>query len=166
MRTKRASSCIRFNYLAPARISASVVKDAIALIFKRHGKTPENVNYVFCTDEYLLKINQTYLKHDFYTDIVTFDLSESPGRVIADVFISVDRVRENAGLFGVPLYKELIRVVLHGALHLVGYSDKGRKDKDVMRRAEERYLNLVLTNVPRETKAKKKFHVEHRKRVS
>jgi len=121
---------------------------------------------VFCSDQYLLDINRSYLNHNYFTDIVTFDLSELYAQLRADIYISIDRVKENAATLGVPAYHELIRVILHGALHLVGYSDKSAAGKKKMRSAEDKFLALVFKNVPRETKAKKKFHVKHRGRVS
>ena len=157
---------IRFHYLEPARFPVGPVKNVLNSLFLKYGRNPEAVNYVFCSDRYLLDINRSYLKHDYFTDIVTFDLSEHHSQLRADIYISVDRVRDNARVLRVHQYQEFIRVILHGALHLVGFSDKTVSGKKKMRAAEDSFLALVLKNVPRETNAKKKFHVEHRKRVS
>ena len=165
MRETSVAPQIRFHYLVPARLPAGRVKAAITRLFKDFGKVPASVNYVFCSDDYLLSLNREYLKHNYYTDVVTFDLSEDSRRVVADVFISIDRVRDNADGLGIPHSKELLRVIIHGALHLVGLTDKTRADKATMRQAEDKYLGY-LSIVPRETKAKKKFHVKHGKGVS
>ena len=104
----------------------------------------DSLLYIFCTDQYLLDINRRYLKHDDFTDIISFELSTDPGRVHGEIYISLDRVRENAGALGVSFKEELHRVVFHGALHLCGYKDKLKSDQLVMREMEDRYLNLYL----------------------
>ncbi len=97
--------------------------------------------YIFCDDVYLLEINQKYLNHDTYTDIITFDYSD--GKVIGgDIFISVDRVRENSKVFGVSFYNELLRVLAHGALHLMGYKDKLDDDAVIMRSKEDEKIKM------------------------
>ncbi|AMR30970.1 rRNA maturation factor [Mucilaginibacter sp. PAMC 26640] len=101
----------------------------------------EELTYVFCSDEYLLQINQQYLDHDTYTDIITFDNSEEEGLIIGDIFISVDRIKENAAKFTVSVEKELHRVMIHGALHLLGYKDKSAADKKKMTLKEDFYLD-------------------------
>ena len=112
-----------------------------------------NLTYVFCSDEDLLEINRTYLKHDYFTDIITFDLSFTKKEIIGEIYISVDRVRENAGRFNSTLRKELHRVIFHGALHLCGYRDKNLQEQKVMRAKEDEYLKLYFSNsrVPRGT---------------
>ena len=115
------------------------LKKYIQSIFRKEGKKLESINYIFCTDKILLEINLQYLSHDFYTDIITFDLSET-NAVRAEIFISVDRVKENAIQLGVSFKSELHRVVFHGALHLCGYKDKTKTEKERMRRKEEFYL--------------------------
>ncbi len=102
-------------------------------------KTGE-INIVLCSDGYLLTINRQYLQHDTYTDIVTFDSSEEEGIIAGDIFISIDRVRENAEKFGVPEADELHRVIIHGILHLCGYGDKKKEDKVQMTAKEDFYL--------------------------
>ncbi len=99
------------------------------------------LNFIFCSDNYLLDINKQYLDHDTYTDIVTFDSSEKEGVIAGDIFISVDRVRENALKFSVSEIDELHRVIIHGVLHLCGYRDKKKEEKALMRKKENEYLD-------------------------
>lgn len=107
------------------------------------GYKLQELNYIFCSDEYLLQINQQYLDHDTFTDIITFDNSETPGEIVGDIFISIERIWENAEKFKVTKMRELQRVVIHGALHLVGYADKKPADKKLMTEKEDFYLNKV-----------------------
>lgn len=99
------------------------------------------LNFIFCSDDYLLKINQQYLNHDTYTDIITFDNGDTSGEIYGDIFISIDRVKENAKSFKTTLSDELHRVIIHGTLHLLGYKDKSKADKDLMTKKEDFYLN-------------------------
>lgn len=100
-----------------------------------------SLNIIFCSDEHLLGINRDFLQHDYYTDIITFDLSASSKAPLeAELYISVDRVKENAITLGQPFYRELHRVIFHGLLHLLGYKDKQKKDQALMRKMEERLL--------------------------
>jgi rRNA maturation RNase YbeY len=114
----------------------SWIKDAIANEQKILGE----INYIFCDDDYLLEKNQTYLNHDTYTDIITFDYSEE-NSVSGDIFISIERLKENARKFAVPFDTELRRVMIHGVLHLIGYKDKSDKEKKLMREKEDFYLD-------------------------
>jgi len=98
------------------------------------------LSFVFSSDEYLLKINREYLDHDTYTDIITFDNSEEDKLIVGDIFISIDRIRENAAKFKVDERDELHRVMIHGTLHLLGYPDKGKEAKKVMTAKEDHYL--------------------------
>ena len=102
------------------------------------------LNFIFCSDDYLLDINKQYLNHDTYTDIVTFDNSEQEEVVAGDIFISIERVRDNAQKFGVAEWDELCRVIIHGVLHLCGYLDKTKKDKALMTEKEDEYLGRRL----------------------
>jgi rRNA maturation RNase YbeY len=104
-----------------------------------HGKTVGGLTYVFCSDEYLLEMNKTYLQHDYYTDIITFDYSEE-NNISGDLFISVERVKDNALKIGVSLQNEMQRVVIHGVLHLCGFKDKEKLDVEIMRKMEEKAL--------------------------
>lgn len=105
--------------------------------FKRVGE----LNFVFCSDAYLLEINKQYLNHDTFTDIVTFDSSEDEDVIAGDIFISVERIRENASKFSVSEKDELNRVIIHGVLHLCGYYDKKKEDKALMTEKEDYYLS-------------------------
>ncbi|MGB5229647.1 MAG: rRNA maturation RNase YbeY [Eudoraea sp.] len=100
-----------------------------------------DLSYIFCSDEYLIKINQKYLGHDTYTDIVTFNYSEEDV-ISGEIYISVDRVRENAVKFKEDFNKELRRVMAHGVLHLLGYNDKSKNEKEEMRTKEDEKINM------------------------
>ena len=117
------------------------VRQWVAEVIRRRGMAVGNINYLFCDDEYLLEVNQQYLQHDTYTDIITFDYVAGT-LVSGDIVISVDRVGENAGKFGVPFKQELHRVVIHGVLHLLGQGDKSESEAAEMRRLEEAALGL------------------------
>jgi len=98
-----------------------------------------DLSFIFCFDEYLLKINKEYLNHDYYTDIITFNYVE--GNIISgDIFISIDRVRDNAQQYGVSFENELSRVIIHGVLHLIGFDDKDESSQSIMRMKEDEYL--------------------------
>jgi rRNA maturation RNase YbeY len=101
----------------------------------------DELTYIFCSDDYLLQINRQYLDHDTYTDIITFDNSEGNKIVTGDIFISIDRIRENAAKFNVTEATELHRVIIHGVLHLLGYTDKSAPDKKKMTEKEDYYLS-------------------------
>ena len=116
------------------------VKRWITSVCKAYHKQVGAINYIFCSDEYLLEINREYLKHDYYTDIITFDLSESKEEIDGELYISIDRVKENAASLPTEFTKELKRVLVHGILHLIGYSDKTEDDEKEMRRLENIYL--------------------------
>ncbi|MBR4772892.1 MAG: rRNA maturation RNase YbeY [Bacteroidales bacterium] len=120
---------------------APKVRQWVAEVVKRRGKSVGNINYLFCDDEYLLGVNQQYLQHDTYTDIITFDYVAG-GLVSGDIMISTERVGENAAKFGVPFGQELHRVIIHGVLHLLGQGDKSEAEAREMRRQEEEALGL------------------------
>lgn len=109
---------------------------------KKESKKVGEISYIFCSDEYLLKLNQEYLNHDTYTDIITFDYTEGE-TISSDIFISIDRVKENSIKFKTSFDKELSRVIIHGILHLIGYKDKASQDKEQMRSKEDFYLTLL-----------------------
>lgn len=115
----------------------SWVRNAVLL----EGKKLDELSFNFCSDEHLLGINKQFLKHDYYTDIITFDLSEEEG-ILGDIYISIDRVRENAKQNGAPFHVELKRVMIHGVLHLCGLNDKTAKERLRMREKEDHYLSL------------------------
>lgn len=122
----------------------SCLKTFIQGIFKKERQKLDTLQYIFCSDSYLLEINQQYLSHDFYTDIITFDLSEKGQAKNAEIYISVDRVRDNSENFNSSFKSELHRVMFHGALHLCGYDDKSKKDQQAMRAKEDKYLKLYF----------------------
>jgi probable rRNA maturation factor len=111
-------------------------------ILDQAKQVSKSVNYIFCSDDYLLKINKDYLNHDTLTDIITFDNSEEEGKIEADIFISIDRVKENAHSLDKKFDEELHRVIIHGLLHLAGYNDKTEDDKAEMRKKEDACLSL------------------------
>lgn len=115
-------------------------------MLKRENRKLISLSIVFCTDKYLLEINRQYLGHDFYTDIVTFNLAEDIEFIEGEVYISIDRIRENALINLVTTKHELHRVLLHGILHLCGYKDKLKSEKDTMTRMENHMLQKYLGN--------------------
>lgn len=107
------------------------------------GYQLEELNFILCSDEYLLTMNQQYLDHDTYTDVITFDHSETLKMIAGDIFISIERIQENAREFKGPVFHELCRVMVHGTLHLLGYKDKSKKEKTLMTQKEDHYLSLL-----------------------
>ena len=117
------------------------LKDSIEKLILNEEKKVGNINYIFCDDEYLLKVNQDFLNHDYYTDIITFDYVK--GKTISgDIFISLPRISENASTLSSSFEKELLRVLAHGVLHLCGYKDKSDEEQKEMRAKEDFYINL------------------------
>jgi probable rRNA maturation factor len=143
--SRQNAKSIHFHYTnqtfyLPSRTD---LKNFIHKIFEMEGVAAEEINYIFCSDQFLFKLNNSYLKHNTYTDIITFQYSSQP--VFSDIYISVDRVRENARLYDITFLKELYRVMFHGALHLCGYKDKTKKDSLEMRNKEDSYLRLYVS---------------------
>lgn len=118
----------------------------ISNILKSEKKDEGEINYIFCDDEYLLQINQQYLDHDYYTDIISFDYTIG-NEINGDIFISIERVNENAAEFKVSFHEELLRVLSHGVLHFCGYKDKAEEEEALMRSKEDEKIKM--------------FHVEH-----
>jgi rRNA maturation RNase YbeY len=116
------------------------VKVFLSDLFLSEGQDLEELNYIFCTDAYLLRINQEFLNHDTLTDVITFPLSLPSEPIIAEIYISIDRVKENAIIHASPFNKELLRVMVHGALHLCGYDDKTPKLKSQISEKEDEFL--------------------------
>lgn len=116
-------------------------KNWILSIFEMENSFCGDINYIFCGDEYLLNINQKHLMHDTYTDIITFDYSVN-NQISSDIFISIERVKENAVTHTVDFTDELLRVMCHGILHLLGFNDKTDTDKDIMRSKENEVMKL------------------------
>ena len=117
------------------------LKDWIKRIVKSERKDISSLVYIFCQDSYLLTINKDYLKHKTLTDIITFDYSEG-GSVDGEIYISIERVKENAAKFGKSFEEELHRVMIHGVLHILGFNDKSPSQKSIMRKKEEACLSL------------------------
>ena len=121
--------------------SEKALKDWILQVIRAENGQLHFIHYVFCSDEYLHQINVEYLQHDTYTDIITFPYRED--LIESDIFISIDRVRENAIQFSVPFTTELHRVIIHGVLHLLCFGDKTPEEKSVMRAKEDHYVSLL-----------------------
>lgn len=118
------------------------VKKWLKATIENEGFKLGELNFIFCSDEHLLGINQQYLNHDTYTDIITFDNSDIEKLIISDIFISIDRVNENAEKFNTTPFNEVCRIMIHGVLHLLGYKDKGKEAKALMTAKEDEYLAL------------------------
>ena len=138
-------SYITQNVEMPA-IDAEKVKSWIETVTREHGKRVGALTYVFCDDEYILATNNQFLGHDYYTDIITFDYSNSH-RISGDMVISLDTVRSNAEQLGVDYQGELLRVIIHGVLHLCGINDKGPGEREIMERHENEALAMLPENV-------------------
>ena len=137
---------ISFNQ-ADSRVTLAnrvALKSFIEKRVKKEGFSIETLTYVFCSDKYLLKMNKDFLSHNYYTDIISFDLSETPGNLIGEVYISVDRVKDNAKTHRTSLKEELHRVIFHGALHFCGYKDKKPTDTKKMRQMEDLWLAAYM----------------------
>jgi probable rRNA maturation factor len=128
---------IRFKLKTPQKIT-SWIKNVV----EREGLSIHEINYIFCSDSYLLELNQVYLNHNTLTDIITFDNSDGSHQLTGEIYISIDRIKENAIKFKVDFDDELHRVMIHGVLHLLGYKDKKPSDKTLMSKKEEAYLSL------------------------
>ena len=129
------STSLRFRTKLKAFINQQCLKEGVHI---------ETLQYVFCSDKFLLDINTRYLNHNFYTDIISFDLSDKRGQLVGDVYISIDRVKENAKTEGQLYIHELLRVIFHGALHFCGYKDKKPADVKRMRSMEDKWLKAYL----------------------
>lgn len=114
------------------------IKRVVAL----EGYTINQINFVFCSDSYLFSLNKQFLNHSTLTDIITFDHSDEKGVLLGDIFISVERIQDNASKYKIEFDNEIHRVIVHGVLHLMGYKDKSRRDKVIMRKKEDACLSL------------------------
>jgi rRNA maturation RNase YbeY len=138
---------IDFNYESDFTLEdEAVYSDWLSRVILSENKNEGEINYIFCDDEYLLEINQQYLNHDTLTDIISFDYSIG-NELNGDIFISIQRVADNALDFNVPFLEELKRVMVHGVLHYCGYKDKSADDERLMRSKEDEKIQL--------------FHVKH-----
>ena len=131
------------NGISPSLKNKPLLKIFLSSIFEEEETGFEKISYIFCTDEFLLKLNKQYLNHDTLTDIITFTLSETSLPIISEIYISVERVKENSFQLEVSYYEELMRVMIHGILHLCGYSDHTAELKAEMRQKENYYLNKL-----------------------
>lgn len=123
----------------------TILKKWIGSVIEKKKRKTGELNFIFCSDEHLLGINRQYLNHDTYTDIITFDYSKEDVKqpVSGDIFISIDRVKENAEKFSKPFENELQRVIIHGVLHLLGYKDKNKTAKEEMTKEEDKALKSL-----------------------
>lgn len=129
-------------YTAAPPFSSETLRTLIRKVVKSEGKSEGDLVYIFCGDEYLLRINRTFLDHDTLTDIITFPASTSREIISGEIYISLERVIENAGSLGLEFEQELRRVVVHGVLHLLGYGDQTAAEQQLMRAKEDYYINL------------------------
>lgn len=136
--------CINFfeEDITLPELNIEKVKTWLFNIAKKNSKEIEEINYIFCSDEYLLKVNIEYLDHDYYTDIITFDNSEIEEVIEGDIFISLDRIKDNAKSLNQSFENELLRVLAHGLLHLIGFNDKIDEDQEEMTKQENLALEL------------------------
>ncbi len=130
-----------FEVIDEFQIDESQLTNWITKCVEDHEFILGEINYIFSDDEYVLDINKQYLSHDYYTDIITFDYTED-NVISGDLFISIDRVKDNAKEFSKPYFEELLRVLIHGILHLVGFDDKDPKNKIKMTEMENKYISL------------------------
>lgn len=133
-----------YNTVQPYLPHRAQLKLFIAKLFLAERKKLQSLNYIFCTDDFLLDVNKAYLNHDFFTDIISFELASKKEPTIGEIYISVDRVRENAKNLGCSFKEEIHRVIFHGALHLCGYKDKTVAEQNKMRNLEDQYLDLYF----------------------
>jgi rRNA maturation RNase YbeY len=118
------------------------IRDWLGKCARKEGKKSVSLNYIFCSDQYLKKINRKFLNHNYLTDIITFPSGKNKSKISGDIFISIDRVRDNARVYGEKVTDELHRVMVHGLLHLCGYRDKAGKEISLMRKKEDSCLEL------------------------
>lgn len=138
------TSSISFNKVdLPFQLKqATIMRNWIASTIQHERKSVGSISINFCSDKYLLRMNKEHLQHDYYTDIITFDFCENK-TISGDIYISVERVKENAQVLGQPYTIEMKRVIIHGILHLCGYKDKTKQDARLMREKEDYYLSLL-----------------------
>ena len=136
---------VSFNFVETKNILSqkNKIKAWIKSVVEKKGMKVGDISYIFCKDEYLLNINKTYLNHDYFTDIISFDYSDKD-KVAGDLFISIDRVLDNSKSLNQEFEQELYRVIIHGVLHLLGLKDKTEKEEKEMRKAEEECLKSLM----------------------
>ena len=118
------------------------IRKWINRVIENEGKETGDINIIFTTDSYLLEINYQYLNRNYYTDIITFDYSDGKN-VSGDLFVSIERIRENARSLNVKMKSELTRIIVHGVLHLIGYNDSNQAEKEIMTEKEDKYIRLL-----------------------
>ena len=147
MATAKKTKVHFFSHDIPTSLKNTAnLKHFIEFIFKTEMQSLDSINYIFCSDKAVLEINKKYLNHDFYTDVITFDLSMDKKTISAEVYISIERIRDNAKQLGLSIKSELHRVLFHAALHLCGYNDKRIKDKEIMRKMEDQLLTKYFNH--------------------
>ncbi len=124
--------------------SADKICTWISETIQEEGYNYNQISYIFCDDQYLHTINVDHLSHDTYTDIITFDYTDCTTTVSGDLFISIERVQENADILNIPFLRELYRVMIHGILHLCGYKDSSPEEEEIMRKQEDVYLDKFM----------------------
>ena len=127
----------------------SHLKSFIELIFQKEKRNLDTINVIFCSDQVLLKLNKSYLNHNYLTDVLTFDLSES-SEIKGEIYLSVDAIKRNSAKYKVSINQELVRVIFHGILHLCSYNDKSVADKILMSEREDHYLRKWKSEISRE----------------
>lgn len=141
---------MEINYIAQdvemPRLNELALKNWIEAVARTHKRNVGTLTYIFCDDDYILATNRQFLQHDYYTDIITFDYSNSR-RISGDMVISLDTVRSNAQQLGVDYDGELLRVIIHGVLHLCGINDKGPGEREIMERHENDALSILPENI-------------------
>ena len=128
------------------RINRDALGQWIEAVAASHGRRVGVLTYIFCDDDYILRTNRQFLQHDYYTDIITFDYTKR-NRIGGDMVISLDTVRSNADLFCKSYSSELLRVIIHGVLHLCGVNDKGPGEREIMESFENKALEIALPNI-------------------
>jgi len=135
-----------FQGIKPKRISTKRVKSLISKILNDFGTCITNINIIFTNDKYLLKLNRKYLNHNFYTDIITFDISTENSKH-TEIYISLDRAKENSKIFNQKFSDEIIRLIIHGILHMIGFNDSTSKEKLLMSQKENYYLSFYNDSI-------------------
>jgi len=124
------------------KIDQQKITEWIKTVAQSYGKRTGEISYIFCSDEKIIDVNRQYLKHDYYTDIITFDYTNG-SKISGDIFISLDTVKSNSEIFQTPYEQELLRTIIHGILHLCGINDKGPGEREIMEKNEDKALAIV-----------------------
>ncbi len=136
---------VHFHFLSPIGLrNRKKLKIFLESLSKKENTRLAEITYIFCSDAFLLNMNKQFLQHDFYTDIISFEISNDPLGKVAEIYISTDRVKENAKIFKTSITSELHRVIFHGILHICGYKDKTKDQKNIMSAKEDYYLSTYF----------------------